>query len=178
MPNERLLAFYAGTGTDAAGRTIEDIWAFDAERLESVHDYIQWLFPVAQPSKYNPDAPLLDDDTIAVIREDRVLKARILRSLRQLLQFYGLELVDSPLSPLVVRKAKNYTQRRSNWQDAPEGRLNHNLLRLTRIQNCLNLVGLEQYARALFGCLAEIQSEQPLRIPGPTLHFWREAAGV
>lgn len=178
MRNTVLLAFYAGQGFDAAGRSIEEIWAFDHERLESTHDYIQWLFPVVQPSKYNPDAPLLNDETIAVIAEDRVLKARILRSLRLLLDFYGLELVDSPMSPLQVRKAKHYLERRATWQDAPAGRLNHNLLRLTRIMQCLRLVGLDQYARALFLCLAEIQSEQPEQIPGPTLHYWRDAAGI
>lgn len=178
MPNQALLGFYAGTSTDNVGRTIEDIWGFDHQRLEVTHDYIQWLFPVVQASRYNPNAPLLDAETIAVFRDDRLLKARVLRSLRLLLDFYGLELCDSPLSPLAVRKSKTYGQRRANWQDAPEGHLNHNLLRLTRIQECLNQIGLEQYARALFGCLAEIQSEQPLQIPGPTLHFWRAAAGV
>lgn len=176
MPNQALLEFYGGTGLDSAGRTIEEVWAFDHERLEGVHDYIQWLFPSAQPSQFNKAAPLLDAETADIFRDDRLLKARVLRSLRLLLDFYGLELVDSPMSAVTVRKAKNYALRRANWQDAPAGKLNHNLLRLTRIQECLRNTGLEPYARALFGCLAEIQREQPQQIPEPTLVYWSRAA--
>ena len=50
MPAESdLVKFYRGSGTDHAGRTLDEILTWDDAALESVHDYIQWLFP-------NPDA--------------------------------------------------------------------------------------------------------------------------
>ena len=56
---EQLVGFYRGTGPDTAGRTINEVWAFDHDQLERQHDYIQWLFPTDQPSEFTPDAPLL-----------------------------------------------------------------------------------------------------------------------
>src|SRR5438067_2661486 len=61
--NDKLLNFYRGTDSDNMGRRIESIWGWDFTKLESVHDYIQWLFPLAKASQYNPDAPLLDAET-------------------------------------------------------------------------------------------------------------------
>ena len=54
-----LLRFYRLEGPDARGRTLPEIWAWDAARLEGVHDYIQWLFPLPEPSAFNPHAPIL-----------------------------------------------------------------------------------------------------------------------
>src|SRR5690242_21526611 len=65
MPNEKLLGFYRGTSRDDRGRRIDEIWSFSHEQLEAVHDYIQWLFPLAERSAFNPGAPLLDEETIA-----------------------------------------------------------------------------------------------------------------
>ena len=59
-----LLDFYAGRGTDSEGRTLQEIRRWDFQRLEAVHDYIQWLFPLRVRSQFNPDAPLLDDETV------------------------------------------------------------------------------------------------------------------
>src|ERR1700754_1472380 len=86
-----LLDFYKGLGVDAAGRTIEEIWAWDYRRLEMVHDYIQWLFPLPEPSRFNPDAPLLKDADIAAFRADLALQARVRRSLDLMLEFFGLK---------------------------------------------------------------------------------------
>src|SRR5262245_5587601 len=61
----RLLDFYRGEGTDAEGRRLDDILAWRDGRLEAVHDFIQWLFPLPEPSRFNPDAPLLTPHDIA-----------------------------------------------------------------------------------------------------------------
>ena len=44
--SDPLLRFYRLEGTDARGRSLEEIWTWEAGRLEAVHDYIQWLFPL------------------------------------------------------------------------------------------------------------------------------------
>jgi hypothetical protein len=175
MANAQLIAFYRGQGLDAAGRKIEDIWDFDHAHLEGVHDYIQWLFPSPKPSAYNGQAPLFDAETVAVFAGDADLQQRVLRSFALLLEFYGLELVGDDAN-LAVTKAANYAERRANWQDAPAGYLNHNLLRLTRIIECLRLCGLRAHSQALVACLTIIQAEQPAQIPAKTLDFWKQAA--
>ena len=54
MPAESaLITFYRGSGTDHAGRRIDEILSWDDAALESVHDYIQWLFPLDEPSRFN-----------------------------------------------------------------------------------------------------------------------------
>ena len=65
-----LLRFYRLEGTDARGRTLSEIWSWDADRLEGVHDYIQWLFPLPEASAFNPSAPLLTDATLEAFRAD------------------------------------------------------------------------------------------------------------
>src|SRR5260370_19373303 len=64
----RLVDFYRGEATDREGRFLRDLWAWGDDDLEAVHDFIQWLFPLPEPSRYNPDAPLLTDENIAPFR--------------------------------------------------------------------------------------------------------------
>src|SRR5687767_14960180 len=60
---DAIVEFYSG-GRDSAGRTLDEILAWDDDRLEAIHDYIQWLFPTRQPSGVNPFAPLVTDATV------------------------------------------------------------------------------------------------------------------
>ena len=57
----RLTEFYKGTGTDSEGRTIAMIWAYSHNQWEATHDFIQWLFPLPEPSRFNPSAPVLSE---------------------------------------------------------------------------------------------------------------------
>src|SRR5262249_8053295 len=90
--NQELISFYRGDGQDCAGRTIDEILSWDHAKLESVHDYIQWLFPSATPSQFNSQAPLLDEATVEAMRADAEVQANLRKSLALMLDFYGLEL--------------------------------------------------------------------------------------
>jgi opioid growth factor receptor-like protein len=152
MGNEQLLRFYGGKGVDSRGRTIEEIWRFSPDDLEHVHDYIQWLFPLAEPSAFNPDAPLLDEQTIARFRSEPLLREHLARSLDVMLAFYrGTE----------------------DWL-TPH---NHNFLRLTRILKSLTLLGLEDRARELLAFLEQMYREHSRIIGATTLSYWRAAVG-
>jgi hypothetical protein len=68
----QLLDFYRGTQLDSSGRMLHEIWDWTDDDLEAIHDFIQWLFPLPEPSQFNPDAPLLtpEDNTSGARRLD------------------------------------------------------------------------------------------------------------
>ena len=166
MANEKLLRFYSGEGTDDRDRTIADIWCYSHNELEGVHDYIQWLFPLAERSAFNPAAPLLDAETIQRFQEDDALRRNIERSLGVMLDFYGLTLVGNR-----IVRAKTFAERSRNWL-TPQ---NHNFLRLTRVLKSLSLLGHGQRARQLVACLEEIGRAHQGIVGPTTLAYWRAA---
>ena len=56
-----------------------------------MHDCTQWLFPLPDPSAFNPDAPIPTRETIETFGADPELR-QALRSLTRMLDFYGLAL--------------------------------------------------------------------------------------
>jgi hypothetical protein len=53
----RLTDFYRGAGSDSEGRSLADLWNLSDDEMEDIHDFIQWMFPLREPSRFNPDAP-------------------------------------------------------------------------------------------------------------------------
>lgn len=165
-----IVAFYRGTGRDAAGRTIEQVWAMDLEQLEVVHDYIQWLFPTRKASAFNPEAPLLSDAVIAALASVPDFRQRMLRSLDVMLRFYELRRVGEGAS-VSIEPGRDLGRRGPLWWRAG----NHNHLRLTRIISSLREFGLREEAVALYRCLAEIRRDWPTGISDRTVAYWAEA---
>ncbi|TMJ38226.1 MAG: hypothetical protein E6G87_06875, partial [Alphaproteobacteria bacterium] len=60
--------FLTGEGHDHRGRFLADVLAFDNAILERSHDYIQWLFPLPEASRFSAGAPVLSHEEIALIR--------------------------------------------------------------------------------------------------------------
>jgi hypothetical protein len=69
-----IISFYSGKTPDDRGRYLKDIQQWPDHRLESVHDFIQWMFPLREPSGVNPGAPVLDPATIAEFRSNTGLQ--------------------------------------------------------------------------------------------------------
>jgi hypothetical protein len=166
-----LVAFYRDGAADDAGRTLAEILAWNDDRLEAVHDFIQWLFPLPEPSGANPAAPILDPAAIATFRASLAMRDRLRSSYGRMLRFYGLRLIPGK-SPLVIERTPNFATRAQNWLSP----MNHNHLRLTRILRSTLLLGLEAESKALFHALNAIYREFPDRIPARTHAFWSNAA--
>ena len=164
-----IVLFYSGQGTDHRGRLLADIQQWPDDRLESVHDYIQWLFPLEEPSAFNPYAPLIDPETIEAFRRRADLRDGLRDSFRRMLRFYGLEMSDGK-----VTLARNFGERSKDWL-TPH---NHNHLRITRILKSLRTLGLESEAQAFFERLSEIHHSGGRNITAETFRFWRSAAGL
>jgi hypothetical protein len=167
-----LVAFYRGDGRDHRGRLLSDIHEFDFYELEFNHDYIQWLFPLPEPSSANAAAPLLSDDDISRFHSDASLRTHLLRSFELMLNFLGLALsVASPAEAISVRKAPHFDERHPVWLRAG----NHNFLRISRILRSLTLLGCARHAVALLDCLEAIYAENPATIGNTTVGYWRRA---
>ena len=148
-----VVQFYSGVGTDGRGRSLASIVAWDDGRLEAVHDYIQWLFPLPEASGFNAGAPILTAEDIAAFRVSPALLDALRRSLARMRAFYRLPGGGPWLTPG-----------------------NHNLLRLSRILRCLHVLGLDPEAASLLRELEALYDGGAGRVIGPvTLGYWRRA---
>src|ERR1022692_4743624 len=125
----RLLDFYRGQATDTERRLLKNIWTWADAELEAVHDFIQWLFPLPEPSQFNPDAPLLTKADIDAFKSDSVLQANLLKSFERILGFLGLSLSANG----EVAQSEHFKSRVADVWAMP----NHNWLRITRILRSL-----------------------------------------
>jgi hypothetical protein len=169
----RLSSFYAGIRPDDRGRFLREILRWPDHELEGTHDYIQWLFPLAERSGFNPEAPVLGATTIREFRSQPELRRNVQASFRRMLAFYGMAIQES--TALTVTRAFFFADRSKNWISPS----NHNHLRITRILKSLRLLGLEAEAAAFFDCLADIyRVESATETPGiseETFEFWQAA---
>lgn len=170
-----LIAFYRGLEANNNQATLEQILNWDDNNLEQVHNYIQWLFPLENPSGPNPTAPVLDQATIQAFRQDPALKAQVLRSFHRMLAFYGLQWNDLAR---VISRTPNFNARAAVWL-TPADQNYHNFLRITRMIHSLGLLGLPEQGRALLTIMEHIaRNEGAATIPPATLQFWRGAVRV
>jgi hypothetical protein len=165
-----LVAFYRGDGRDHRGRLLSHVRQYAFDDLERHHDYIQWLFPLPEPSGANASAPLLSQDDIAAFAAGDSLRKALLESFELMLQFYGLELVGAEGNLQVVRGG-NFDERSRSWLTSG----NHNFLRISRILRSLSLLGLRGYAAAFLRVLEDIYAEQAQVIGATTMGYWRRA---
>lgn len=165
----RLVEFYRGAATDTEGRQLEAIWAWNDHDLEAVHDFIQWLFPLPEPSRFNPDAPLLSAHDIRTFRSDPLLQAHLQRSFERILTFLGLTRADDG----AVIAGENFAARAADVWANP----NHNWLRITRVLESTRMLGLEVESRAFFTFLKGLRDHAESEITLETFLYWEHAAG-
>ena len=75
-----ILHFLEGVIPDGRGRTLSIIMAFDDQAIESTHDFIQWIFPLDEPSRSHPGAPVMDRFEIEEIKSSDVALENLMQS--------------------------------------------------------------------------------------------------
>jgi hypothetical protein len=163
----QLIEFYRGQSTDSEGRSLRDIWSWNDASWEEVHDFIQWLFPLPEPSRFNADAPLLTPDDIAVFQNEKLLQTNLRKSFERVLTFLGLSLAGDG----AVVEGPNFSARVGEVWAFP----NHNWLRITRILRGLRILGLRNEAEALYRRLEAFYDNKRFPIPSDTFRYWTEA---
>ncbi|XP_037540659.1 opioid growth factor receptor [Nematolebias whitei] len=116
-------------------------WKNDYKRLERVHSYIQWLFPLREPG-VNYMASELTKKEIEAFKKNEDAKRRLVESYELMLGFYGIRLVNKETGE--VKRAENWKDRFGNLE-----RNMHNNLRITRILKSLGELGFEHYQAPL-----------------------------
>ncbi|MGK5594889.1 MAG: opioid growth factor receptor-related protein [Parachlamydiaceae bacterium] len=167
LTNQQLISFYRNEGKDICGRKLEDMWQFSHREKEAKHDYIQWLFPLNESSRFNSSAPTLNQELIDQLKEDPIVIENLRKSLKSMLNFYGLKLKSDGK---IVRVTGQFRERRKVWLTPG----NHNHLRLTRILTSLSLFGLDQEANSLFLALMKIKRKHPNSISNTTMKYWND----
>ena len=150
MHEETLINFLRGTSLDSRGRYHADILRFSDEELEETDDYIQWLFPLREPSHVVPDSPFLEsEDAIRVIREDEDIRENLVMALTRMKRFY-----------------------RDNDHWLHQG--DHNHLRITRILKSISLLGSQENAIDFYDFIMErVQDAQP--VTAESLEYWKKS---
>lgn len=132
--SEQWINFYSSPDERIPGQpyTLENIRQLSDEELETEHDYIQLLFPNTHISNYNPGAPRLTNDLAETIHNSPALMDEVLKSVDQMLGFWGLERAgdDVTINP---QKAARHRK----W----DGAFDHNHQRITRMLDFLMTCG-------------------------------------
>lgn len=135
----KLVEFYTGEAFPGE-------WSSDNSNLESRHDYIQWWFPLQEPSRAVPNSPVLSAEDLKEFRTNKVIKNRMRVSLARMTLFFA---------------------QTDAWKRAGD----HNHLRITRIIKSLVRVELNQEA---FSFYYWVLSQDP-QASTKTLLIWQSA---
>jgi hypothetical protein len=167
----RLVRFYRGQATDTQGRSLHQLLFLDDTAFEDIHDFIQWLFPLPEPSAFNSRAPLLTPQDKDTFRGDATLRTELERSFERFLTFLGLMRTAGG----TITEGPNFEVRKADVWSGP----NHNWLRISRVLRSLYLLGLEEQSKAFYTWLEVQYRSKRFPIPQNTFGFWtRSASGA
>ncbi len=148
--HDMLINFLKGTGPDGHGRYHSDILKFSDDELESTHDYIQWLFPLREPSEAVPESPFLErESVIEMLRQDEAVQESLVTALVRMHQFY---------------EDNDFWLRQGD----------HNHLRITRILKSIALLNTKENAQDFYDfILRRVESAKP--VTDESLEYWRKS---
>lgn len=116
-----IVGFLEGKTPDHLGRILAMLLQQTDYQAETNHDYIQWLYPLDEPSRSVNGVPILTDLDIDEIRQSSLAQANLAKSARWFLGFL---------------------ERNDHWIT----KYNHNHLRITRVIKSLRLLASDKAA--------------------------------
>lgn len=170
------LDFLKGTGPDAKGRYFRDYILFSPEKWEDCHDHMQWAFPTSTASAYNPNAPLVPKDFTFTDTRNSTTGMTVKEAIRLLLKRYLQSVGIKMYNDLDDRGFSIGIDPDPPFHNPWLAPRNHNLLRMTRVLECLGLFGMKAEQNELYDFLVyEVAYNYPGLITSDTIAFWSAA---
>lgn len=86
-----IIHFYTDRGANQSGRTRKAILGLTNSWLENEHDWIQWLFPLPEPSLAVPESPILTPVAFALFQNNIIARAHYWQSVERMCRFFNEE---------------------------------------------------------------------------------------
>ena len=142
--------FLTNKGPDFKGRTLEGIWAYSDNEIESTHDFIQIVFPTNKPSQATFNKLYLDNEIlIENLKSNSAVTKNLMNSASWYLSFLG---------------------RNDAWLKGYD----HNQLRITRVIESLRLLVSDEAADEFYKAILRLVKDPTILNP-TTMKFWEEA---
>ena len=145
-----IVDFLQGTGTDGAGRTVFQVIALNDASIEGTHDFIQWLFPLAEPSGANRRAPVLSASDVEAVQACGMAQCALAAATDRMARFYG---------------------HNTHWLTAHD----HNHLRITRIIKSLRLLRGSEEADAFRALVFQLDEAAGHPVSDASRRYWANA---
>ena len=145
-----IVSFLEGKSPDHRGRILEMLLQQTDHQAETTHDYIQWLFPLNEPSRSVNGVPVLTELEIDEIRQISLAQANLAKSARWFLGFL---------------------ERNDHWIT----NYNHNHLRITRVIKSLRLLASDKAADEFRDKVLALAGDNLNLVDQKARGFWRSA---
>ena len=142
-----IVGFLEGKTPDHRGRSLAMILQQTDHQAEATHDYIQWLFPLDEPSRSVNGAPVLTELDIDEIKESSLAQANLATSASWFLGFL---------------------ERSDHWIT----KYNHNHLRITRVIKSLRLLASDKAADEFRGKVLAAAGDNLHLVDQKARGFW------
>ena len=145
-----IVSFLEGKTPDRRGRILAMLQQQTDHQAETTHDYIQWLFPLDEPSRSVNGVPVLTELEIEEIRQSSLAQANLARSARWFLGFL---------------------ERNNHWIT----KYNHNHLRITRVIKSLRQLTSDEAADEFRDKVLALAGDNLNLVDQKARAFWNSA---
>jgi len=145
-----IVGFLEGKTPDHRGRMLAMILQQTDHQAETTHDYIQWLFPLDEPSRSVMGVPVLNELDIEDIRQSELAQLNLVKSASWFLGFL---------------------ERNDHWIT----KYDHNHLRITRVIKSLRLLASDEVADEFRDKMLRLAGDKLNLIDQKARGFWTNA---
>jgi len=97
-----IVGFLEGKTPDHRGRILAMLLQQTDHQAETTHDYIQWLFPLDEPSRSVNGAPVLTELDIDEIRQSSLAQINLAKSARWFVDSLKETITGSPITTTII----------------------------------------------------------------------------
>ena len=142
--------FFLNKAPDQKGRMLSDIYKFSDNEIEATHDFIQIIFPLAEPSFWSSNKYFIEtQQEIDSLSSDKNFKEVILQSAAWYISFL---------------------KRNNHWKNVD----NHNLKRITRMIKSVRLIVGDIEADKVKKEIISIENIEKL-VGQKSINYWKNA---